>query len=214
MPDKKAFPARSRTRSDYHRRVERTVDKIRENPAHPFTVAELALAAASSEYHFHRMFKAVTGETVAQCIRRHRIGAAARRLVYHPSLSITDIALDCGFSSSANFAKAFRQAEGCTPSQYRQAQTGEARNRRIGKAGLPGTGYRLPMTNEVQLLHMPASAQPTARSDGGFRRSLNNPYAIRRAASPGPIPLWRTRKAGALMPAMRSRPAREGRGRS
>jgi AraC-like DNA-binding protein len=48
-----------------------------------------------------------------------RIEAASRLLREEPQRSITEIALDCGFSSSQYFAKVFRHRMGCMPRIYR-----------------------------------------------------------------------------------------------
>ena len=40
-------------------------------------------------------------------------------------MPITEIALRSGFSTSAAFSKAFRQAKGSTPSEFRKLQTGQ-----------------------------------------------------------------------------------------
>jgi AraC family transcriptional regulator len=77
-----------------------------------------------TRFHFHRIFKAVVGETVAEFIRRLRIEMAANRLLSNQLEDITTIAMECGFSSSQNFAKAFRQRFNATPSQFRKSKIG------------------------------------------------------------------------------------------
>ncbi|MEM1431292.1 MAG: AraC family transcriptional regulator [Pseudomonadota bacterium] len=162
------FPVKPTTRTRHHRRVEQAVDLIRRDPAHPFTVPELARAAALSEFHFHRVFKALTGESVAACIARHRLEAAASALVYHPDRPVTDIALECGFSSSANFARAFTRAYGCAPTRFRRAQTGGDRNSRLGKAAPLETGYAAAMSAVVDIVHLPARTLAGIRLVGAF----------------------------------------------
>ncbi len=75
-------------------------------------------------FHFHRIFKAVVGETVNGVTRRLRLELAANCLLTKQFDDITTIAMDCGFSSSQNFAKAFRQHFGTTPSEYRKSKNG------------------------------------------------------------------------------------------
>ncbi|MCW0507120.1 AraC family transcriptional regulator [Aeromonas piscicola] len=95
------------------------------------TLDEVATAAALSSFHFHRIFKAVVGETIAGFTRRLRMERAARRLLLSPHSDVTRLALEAGFSSSQNFAKAFRLHFAMTPSDYRQQQ-GLAQNSKIG----------------------------------------------------------------------------------
>jgi len=78
----------------------------------------LAAAAGFSPFHFHRVYRALTGETVAATAVRLRTGRALQALLNH-SRSITRIALDQGFATPQAFARAFRQATGHTPSDLR-----------------------------------------------------------------------------------------------
>jgi len=79
----------------------------------------LSSIAHFSPFHFHRIFHAMTGETLNRYIQRIRIEKAASLLVQNPNKSITVIALDCGFSGSAAFARAFREAFGMSASEWR-----------------------------------------------------------------------------------------------
>ncbi len=79
----------------------------------------LARVSGYSEYHFHRIFHALTGKTLHEYVCDRRIVAAAARLLYEPG-SVTRIAYDCGFSSSSSFGRCFKKQLGCSPSQYRQ----------------------------------------------------------------------------------------------
>lgn len=84
------------------------------------TLEELSKVACFSRFHFHRIFKALIGETVGEFTRRLQLEKAAGLLMYNPSLSITSIALECGFSSSQNFSKAFKIFFTKTPSGFRE----------------------------------------------------------------------------------------------
>ena len=95
---------------------------ISKNLYRDLLLEEIAASASFSSFHFHRIFKAVVGETVAGFTRRLRLEAAAHLLFSDEKQSITRIAHECGFSSSQNFAKAFRQHFGCTPSVYRKSK--------------------------------------------------------------------------------------------
>jgi AraC family transcriptional regulator len=84
------------------------IDEIKKEPQKNFTLDKIAQSASFSSFHFHRIFTTVTGETPAKFIRRHRILRSLEMLLHQPGKSITEIALDSGFSSSANFSKAFK----------------------------------------------------------------------------------------------------------
>ncbi len=109
------------TRAEYVVRVNHVMDYIERNLGARLTLDELAGVACFSPYHFHRIFAAMVGETLTQFIRRLRLERAAALLVAHPGRPVTTIALDCGFSSSAAFARAFREAFGMSASDWRLA---------------------------------------------------------------------------------------------
>ena len=104
---------------EYLFRLNRTLDYVRDHFAEDLTLTKLAKVACFSKFHFHRIFHAVLGETVNQYVRRVRLEKAARMLTHNKDQSIIDIALDCGFSSSQNFAKAFKAHFGVTPTYVR-----------------------------------------------------------------------------------------------
>lgn len=94
------------------------VNHLAAHPAERFSIAELAQLANFSDFHFHRLFKAYTGETPAELARRLRLEQAAEDLVYQREPNITALAMSLGFSSSANFTKAFSGHFGVAPSRY------------------------------------------------------------------------------------------------
>jgi len=121
-------------RSDYLARINRVLDHIEDNLAEPLKLQELARVASFSPFHFHRIFAALVGETPAQLIRRLRLEKAANRLVGNPADSILAIALDCGFSSAAAFARAFKEQFGVTASEWRAGEAERHRQRKMGQA--------------------------------------------------------------------------------
>ncbi|MGE4488869.1 MAG: GyrI-like domain-containing protein [Kiritimatiellales bacterium] len=121
---------------DYRKRVCAAMNFISRNLDRDLPLEEIARLASFSMYHFHRIFKAVLGETVGGFTRRLRLEAAANRLMSSAWDDITTIALDCGFSSSQNFSKAFRQHFGISPSQYRKSKNGN-------KVGNDGNAWSL-----------------------------------------------------------------------
>ena len=109
---------------DYRQRICRAMNFISENLGRDPSLEEIARAANFSPFHFHRIFSAATGETVFGFLRRLRLEWAANRLLADPRTDITTVALDCGFSSSQNFAKAFRARFGTSPSAFRKSKRG------------------------------------------------------------------------------------------
>jgi AraC family transcriptional regulator len=106
-------------RWDYTARLNRVVNYIGEHLDEPLTLRELADEAAFSPFHFHRIFKAMMGETLGGFFWRLRLEKAANLLLWQPTARITDVALACGFSSPSNFSRAFRQRFGMSATEFR-----------------------------------------------------------------------------------------------
>ena len=84
------------------------------------SLESLAQESGYSRVHFIRMFKAATGRSPHNYLLNMRV-ERVRELLSNPALSLTDIALECGFSSHSHMTRAFRQFLGVTPSEYRRA---------------------------------------------------------------------------------------------
>jgi len=91
------------------------------------TLDVLSSHAHISKFHFHRIFNAVTGESVLQHIKRVRLENAAFRLHYTTD-SITDIAFDSGYNTVSSFSKSFMQQFSTSPREYRKTNTALTKN--------------------------------------------------------------------------------------
>lgn len=87
--------------------------------AKSLTVAELAGLVHLSVSQFERRFKALFGLSPMQYLKRVRLDNAARMLT-ETAQAIAIIALDCGFYDHSHFGKAFRQAFGQSPREFRR----------------------------------------------------------------------------------------------
>ena len=105
---------------DYVARINRVFDYIDAHLAEPLDLTKLARVAYVSPWHFHRVFQALTGETLADRVGRRRVEAAATRLVTEPLAAGLTIALDVGFGSAEVFSRAFRAHFGVTPTAWRR----------------------------------------------------------------------------------------------
>ena len=134
--------------NEYIRRINKVCDYIDQNFGRELTLDELARIAGFSPYHFHRIFSAMTGETLFAFIQRLRLEHAAALLCTPNSIqTITEIAGICGFSSSSVFSRTFKQRFGDTPSVYRSRNMNQTDSnlyqllRNNGKACFGGSGY-------------------------------------------------------------------------
>jgi AraC family transcriptional regulator len=126
-------------RQEYVGRINRVVDFIEENIDTQLTLGTLAQVANFSPFHFHRIFSALVGETLNGFVRRLRLEKAASMLIAHPKETITEIALACGFSGSAAFAKSFSEHFGMSASAFRQTERKRFAQARLGNSKIGKT---------------------------------------------------------------------------
>lgn len=86
--------------------------------AEPLTLDDMAAKMSFSKFHFSRLFKQYTNYTFCDYLNYRRI-KATEELLLSPDLSITDIAMQVGFSSISTFNRVFREHKKCSPSEYR-----------------------------------------------------------------------------------------------
>ncbi|MEO3855884.1 AraC family transcriptional regulator [Acrocarpospora sp. B8E8] len=103
---------------DYVNRVNRAIDHVTRNLGEPLQLEEVARVACFSPFHFHRIFRALIGETPHAFVKRVRLERALYLISHHDGSSLTDIALRCGFSSSSEFSRSFRSQYGVPPSAF------------------------------------------------------------------------------------------------
>ncbi len=107
------------TRLTYAKRIEKVLEHIQAQPGADLDLARLADIAFMSPYHFHRVYVAMMGETVADTVRRQRLWAAAIALL-SSARPVERIAREAAYTSTPAFVRAFRDTYGVTPAQYRR----------------------------------------------------------------------------------------------
>ena len=134
--------------NEYIRRINTVCDYIDQNLGDEMTLQTLARVAGFSEYHFHRIFSAMTGETLFCFIQRLRLERAAAQLCMVQRVpTVTEIAMGLGFSSTAVFSRSFKKHFGMTPSEFRYSNQGQQDSnlgkllRNDGKAPADSGGY-------------------------------------------------------------------------
>ncbi len=104
----------------YEDRILRVLTYIHDNPAGDLSLDTLADVAAMSRFHWHRVFRALTGETCGQSVRRIRLHRAAVALVAS-EVAIEDVGAAVGYPSRESFSRAFTSAYGQGPAAFRAA---------------------------------------------------------------------------------------------
>lgn len=107
------------TRTNYAARIGRVVDYLHDHLEDKLNLDLLADVAAMSRWHWHRIYTAMQGETVAATLRRLRLGRAADRLA-NSNADIGEIAWRAGYTTAEAFGRAFKQSYGMTPGVYRE----------------------------------------------------------------------------------------------
>ncbi len=107
---------------EHVKRILKVLVTIEQNIDEELTIENLAKQAFYSPFHFHRIFQAITKETLHQYIKRLRVEKAAGKLRY-TNQSITEIALDASYETPSAFTKAFKQSMGTSPKKYRDLQS-------------------------------------------------------------------------------------------
>jgi AraC family transcriptional regulator len=104
----------------------RCLELLRERLAEDISLDELAAEAGLSAFHFARMFKLSVGLPPRLYLTRLRMEKACE-LLEHSDLSVTQIALEVGYSSNQVLARVFFKYRRMSPSDYRRAARGPAR---------------------------------------------------------------------------------------
>lgn len=106
----------------YERRILRVLSHIHDNLDGDLGLETLAKVACMSPFHWHRVFYGITGETLANCIRRVRMDRATFLLLQSDD-SVAEIATKCGYGNVQSFARSFQADYGLTPSKFRKSKT-------------------------------------------------------------------------------------------
>jgi AraC family transcriptional regulator len=115
------------TTATYVERINRAIDHVVNHLQEPLRLRDLSRAAMLSPFHFHRLFQALVGPTPAEFVKRLRLERALGLMARSRAPSLTAIALACGFSSSSDFSRCFKQRFKVPPSAFDLKAWREAR---------------------------------------------------------------------------------------
>lgn len=104
----------------YNRTITKALEMIDNNLEQGLYIKELAVTLQITPEHLSRLFRQTTGSTLLEYIKRRRMTYAARLLTSNHE-SVKQIAARMGYSTSANFARAFKQVYGLAPAAFREA---------------------------------------------------------------------------------------------
>lgn len=104
--------------ADYRIRLNRVFQFIDENLDTKLSLASVSKEACFSPFHFHRIFKLLTRETLNEYINRRRIEKSVLDIL-HKELSISEISHNYGFSDNSSYTKSFKKYYGISPTAFK-----------------------------------------------------------------------------------------------
>jgi AraC family transcriptional regulator len=149
-------------KNDFHDRIERIVEYLNQQVESTLSLHELAQIAGISPFHFHRVYRAVTGETPFGTVRRLRM-LRALILLRDTERTVTDIAFDVGFESSQAFSRVFKTTVGCSA---REARQDPARIQSALDELSRGPGHATPVEIDVRLVSVEPFKVIASRQEG------------------------------------------------
>ena len=107
--------------SKYQKRIRTVIEHIHENPGATLTTDALAEVAHLSPYHWHRIYKSITGESAAATVKRCRMHNAAATLL-RTDTPVVEVGASVGFPDVHSFTRTFKSYYGVAPGQFRAAR--------------------------------------------------------------------------------------------
>ncbi len=107
------------SRKEYFLRINRVVDYIDAHLDEEHTLEKLSQVAHFSPFHFHRIFRVLTGETINAYVKRIRLQRAGSMLISDHQRPVSEVGALCGFNSTAVFCRAFRAHFGRNTGEFR-----------------------------------------------------------------------------------------------
>jgi AraC family transcriptional regulator len=99
-------------------RLQRVLEYIAANSHLEISLEDLARVADMSRFHFARLFRSSTGVTPHRYVMDQRL-QAAKALLRLDTRSVSEIALETGFTNPGHFARVFRRYVGVSPSEWK-----------------------------------------------------------------------------------------------
>jgi len=144
---------------EYGERMDRVTAHVFDHLDDELDLNKLAGVACLSPYHWHRIYHAMRGETIAATVRRLRLHRATGWLA-NTEMPIEEIAERSGFGGVETFTRAFKAAYGMPPAKYRR----EGSHRRFD----PGTNEGSSIMQHVEIRTLPQMQAATIPHRGPY----------------------------------------------
>lgn len=139
---------------DYIKRINTILLFIDENLDSELSLEIVANVGIYSPFHFHRIFKAITNETLNSYITRKRIEKTASILLHQKNVSVTELSLQYGFNSNSSFTRTFKKFYGMSPSEFRKSKPKYSKIRQVeSKNGQEKSNFEEYICNSINLIN-------------------------------------------------------------
>jgi AraC family transcriptional regulator len=106
------------TEDDYFEAFYRVIAYIETGYREKITLQDISEVAKFSKFYFHRVFKAISGETIYDYIQRVRLQKSTEKL---HNMGITEVAVTSGYETNSSFGKAFKRYFGVSPKEFKKS---------------------------------------------------------------------------------------------
>nr|WP_321237367.1 AraC family transcriptional regulator [uncultured Psychroserpens sp.] len=110
---------------DHIKSINKALQHIEQHLESDLSLELVSKVAHYSPFHFHRLFKAFTKETLNNYIARKRVEKASAVLLHHKNVTISELSTQYGFTSNSSFTRAFKKFYGMSPSHFRSTSKGK-----------------------------------------------------------------------------------------
>jgi AraC family transcriptional regulator len=104
---------------DYSNVIQESIEYIEDNLDKKIKIEDVAKKFYFSTFYFHRLFHRLTGENVAEYIRKRKMSKAAEDLI-ETDMKIVEIAVKYQYSSQEAFSRSFKSFYGIKPNEFRK----------------------------------------------------------------------------------------------
>lgn len=148
----------------YTERIHIVKSYIYDHLSGDLSLSVLANIAFLSPYHFHRIYRSISGETIAQTVRHVRLDHAAL-LLAKTEVSIDKVAKQCGYNNTQSFNRLFKSVYNRTPAVFRMD------NKILNYDTLPNNNYiaNIREVGELEVVYVEHTS-PLAERNYAFKR--------------------------------------------
>jgi len=152
-------------------RIIKIFQYVEENYMHNITLHDAASLLHLNDYYFAHFFKKHTGLPFGKYLTKIRL-EKAKKLIAVSDKPLTKIAMECGFCSAKMLHRAFKNTEGCSPSEYKHSKIGDQKSN-ISHEKLGAKLYNK-NRKEIEYTQYLAAIDDRSVPDVSYYYSLNN----------------------------------------